>query len=74
MEGLLLGLGFIGIAPCHPRPHFLKSGAGLALISMAAYFHFIGTETWLPIVLFTAGLLLIVIRNFRSRTRCRRDQ
>jgi len=63
MEGLLLGLGFIGIALAILTP-FFKSGAGLALISMAAYFHFIGTETWLPIVLFTAGLLLIVFEIF----------
>ncbi|MFO8068729.1 MAG: NfeD family protein [Alkalibacterium sp.] len=63
MEGLLLGLGFIGIVIAILTP-FFKSGAGLALISMAAYFHFIGTETWLPIVLFTAGLLLIVFEIF----------
>ncbi|MDZ7834519.1 MAG: NfeD family protein [Alkalibacterium sp.] len=63
MEGLLLGLGFIGIAVAI-LTRFFKSGAGLALISMAAYFHFIGTETWLPIVLFTAGLLLIVFEIF----------
>ncbi|GEK90427.1 NfeD family protein [Alkalibacterium kapii] len=63
MEGLLLGLGFIGIALAILTP-FFKSGAGLALVSMAAYFHFIGTETWLPIVLFTAGLLLIVFEIF----------
>ncbi|WP_368645146.1 NfeD family protein [Alkalibacterium putridalgicola] len=63
MEGLLLGLGFIGVAIAILTP-YLKSGAGLALISTAAYFHFIGTETWLPIVLFTAGLLLIVFEIF----------
>ncbi|SFC26488.1 membrane-bound serine protease (ClpP class) [Alkalibacterium subtropicum] len=63
MEGLLLGLGFIGVAVAILTP-YLKSGAGLALISTAAYFHFIGTETWLPIVLFTAGLLLIVFEIF----------
>lgn len=63
MEGLLLGLGFIGIALAILTPLF-KSGAGLALLSMAAYFYFIGTETWLPIVLFTAGLLLIVFEIF----------
>ena len=63
MEGLLLGLGFTGIVIAILTP-FVKSGAGLALISIAAYFHFIGIETWLPIVLFTAGLLLIVFEIF----------
>lgn len=63
MEGLLLGLGFIGIAVAILTP-FFKSGAGLALISLAVYFNFIGIETWLPVVLFTAGLLLIVLEIF----------
>lgn len=63
MEGLLLGLGFIGVALAILTP-FVKSGTGLTLISLAVYFRFIGIETWLPVILFTAGLLLIVFEIF----------
>lgn len=63
MEGLLLGLGFIGVALAILTP-FVKSGTGLTLISLAFYFRFAGLETWLPVILFTAGLLLIVFEIF----------
>lgn len=63
MEGILLGLGFIGIALAILTP-LAKSGTGLTLVSLAVYFWFIGIETWLPVILFTAGLLLIVFEIF----------
>ncbi|EXJ23521.1 putative membrane-bound ClpP-class protease [Alkalibacterium sp. AK22] len=63
MEGILLGLGFIGIALAVLTP-LAKSGTGLTLVSLAVYFWFIGIETWLPVILFTAGLLLIVFEIF----------
>lgn len=63
MEGLLLGLGFIGVALAVLTP-FAKSGTALTLISLGVYFRLIGIETWLPIILFTAGLLLIVFEIF----------
>lgn len=63
MEGILLGLGFIGVTLAILTP-FIKSGMGLTLVSLAVYFWFIGIETWLPVILFTAGLLLIVFEIF----------
>lgn len=63
MEGLLLGLGFIGVAVAILTP-FVKSATGLTLISLALYFNFVGLETWLPVILFTAGLLLIILEVF----------
>lgn len=63
MEGLLLGLGFIGVAVAILTP-FVKSATGLTLISLGLYFNVMGLETWLPVVLFTAGLLLIVLEVF----------
>lgn len=63
MEGLLLGLGFIGVAVAILTP-FVKSGAIMTLASLAVYFNVVGLETWLPVVLFTAGLLLIILEVF----------
>ena len=63
MEGLLLGLGFIGVAVAILTP-FVKSATGLTLISLALYFNIVGLETWLPVILFTAGLLLIIMEVF----------
>lgn len=63
MEGLLLGLGFIGIAIAILTPS-MKSGTALTIISLSGYFFFVGIANWLPILLFTAGLLLILMEVF----------
>ncbi|WP_161878769.1 NfeD family protein [Alkalibacterium sp. MB6] len=63
MEGLLLGLGFIGIAIAILTPS-MKSGTALTILSLSGYFFFVGIANWLPILLFTAGLLLIIMEVF----------
>ncbi|WP_080145462.1 NfeD family protein [Marinilactibacillus piezotolerans] len=63
MEGLLLAVGFIGVVLAILTP-LSKTGLALTLISFTLYFSVIGVETWLPIVLFTIGLLLIVFEIF----------
>lgn len=63
MEGLLLAVGFIGVAVAILTP-FSKTGLGLTLISFILYFSFIGVHTWLPVLLFTIGLLLVIFEIF----------
>lgn len=63
MEGLLLALGFIGLVLAILTP-LSKTGTGLTLISFAVYFSIIGVDAWIPLALFTAGLLLIVFEIF----------
>ncbi len=63
MEGLLLAVGFIGVVLAILTP-LSKTGLALTLISFTLYFSVIGVDTWLPIVLFTIGLLLIVFEIF----------
>lgn len=63
MEGLLLAVGFIGVAVAILTP-LSKIGLGMTLISFILYFSFIGVHTWLPVFLFTIGLLLIVFEIF----------
>lgn len=63
MEGLLLAVGFIGVVLAVLTP-LSKTGAAVTLISFTVYFNVIGVETWLPLALFTAGLLLIVFEIF----------
>lgn len=63
MEGLLLAVGFIGVAVAILTP-LSKAGLGMTLISFILYFSFIGVHTWLPVLLFTIGLLLIIFEIF----------
>lgn len=63
MEGLLLAVGFIGVAVAILTP-LSKTGLGLTLISFILYFSFIGVHTWLPVLLFTIGLLLVIFEIF----------
>jgi membrane-bound serine protease (ClpP class) len=63
MEGLLLSIGFIGLVVAILTP-LTRTGSGVTLLSFATYFYLVGVETWLPVILFTAGLLLIVFEIF----------
>ncbi|WP_208560953.1 hydrolase [Marinilactibacillus kalidii] len=63
MEGLLLAIGFIGVAIAILTP-LAKTGFTVTMLSFLAYFSVIGINTWLPLVLFTAGLLLIIFEIF----------
>lgn len=63
MEGLLLAIGFIGVAIAILTP-LSKTGFSVTMLSFIAYFSVIGIDTWLPLVLFTAGLLLIIFEIF----------
>lgn len=63
MEGLLLAVGFIGVVLAILTP-LTKTGTAVTLVSFSVYFSIIGVETWLPLALFTAGLLLIVFEIF----------
>lgn len=63
MEGLLLAVGFIGLVLAILTP-LTRTGTGVTLLSFAGYFYLVGVETWLPVILFTAGLLLILFEIF----------
>lgn len=63
MEGLLLAFGFIGLVLAILTP-LTRTGTGITLLSFAVYFYLVGVEMWLPVILFTAGLLLIVFEIF----------
>lgn len=59
MEGLLLALGFVGLA-CALLTSWTKTGTLVTLVSFYFYFDVLGLEQWLPFVLFSAGLLLVL--------------
>lgn len=59
MEGLLLAIGFLGII-CALLTPWTKTGTLVTLISFYFYFDVVGIENWVPLLLFTLGLLLIV--------------
>lgn len=63
MEGLLLGIGFIGLILALLTPN-TKLGAALTLASFAGYFTLVGVNAWLPIILFVLGLLLLIMEVF----------
>lgn len=63
METLLLTIGFIGIIFLVLTP-WRKTGTIVAVGSIVAYFYFAGVESWVPIVLFVVGLILIVLEVF----------
>ncbi|KAF1304413.1 NfeD family protein [Enterococcus saccharolyticus] len=59
MEGLLLALGFVGLA-CALLTSWTKTGTLVTLVSFYFYFDLLGLEQWLPFILFSAGLLLVL--------------
>lgn len=59
MEGLLLAIGFLGIV-CALLTRWTKIGTLVTLVSFYFYFNVVGIENWVPLILFTLGLLLIV--------------
>src|SRR5699024_1498574 len=63
MEGLLLGIGFIGLILAILTPQS-KLGVALTLGSFAGYFTLVGTTNWFPVILFVLGIVLIVIEVF----------
>lgn len=63
MEGLLLGIGFIGLAVALLTPKS-KLGLFLTFASFATYFVLVGTTNWLPVILFTLGIGLIIFEVF----------
>lgn len=63
MEGILLGVGFIGLVLALLTPRS-KLGAALTLVSFAGYFTIIGLNEWFPILLFVLGLLLLIMEVF----------
>lgn len=63
METLLLTIGFIGIIFLVLTP-WTKTGTIVAVGSLVAYFYFAGVGSWVPIVLFVLGLILIVLEVF----------
>lgn len=63
MEGLLLAVGFIGVVIAI-LTSFTRTGTAVTLLSFAGYFYLAGVGLWLPIIMFTAGLLLIVFEIF----------
>ncbi len=60
MEGLLLAIGFLGIV-CALLTRWTKTGTLVTLVSFYFYFDVVGIENWVPLILFTLGLLLIVL-------------
>lgn len=63
MEGLLLGLGFIGLVMVILTPQS-KLGALMTLLSFGAYFVLVGVTDWFPIILFMFGIGLVIIELF----------
>lgn len=60
MEGLLLAIGFLGIV-CALLTRWTKTGTLVTLVSFYFYFDVVGIENWVPLILFTLGLLLIIL-------------
>jgi len=63
MEGLILALGFVGLAIAILTP-LTKTGTTVTATGFLLYFYLVGLESWLPIILFMAGLLLIIMEVF----------
>lgn len=63
MEGLLLGVGFIGLILAILTPQS-KLGIAITLLSFAGYFSIAGITNWIPLILFIAGIVLIVFEVF----------
>lgn len=63
MDGLLLGLGFIGLVIIILTPQ-IKLGAAVTLASFAGYFALVGVTDWFPVILFMFGIGLTIIELF----------
>lgn len=63
METLLLTIGFIGIIFLIMTP-WVKTGTVVAIGSLVGYFYFAGVDSWIPIILFVMGLVLMVLEVF----------
>lgn len=63
METLLLTIGFIGIIFLILTP-WTKTGTVVAIGSLVAYFYFTEVDSWIPIVLFIIGLILVILEVF----------
>lgn len=63
MASILLTLGFVGIIIAIMTP-YVKTGGVVSVVSLISYFYFLSVSNWMPIVLFTFGLLFIVLEIF----------
>lgn len=63
MEGIILTMVFMGLVIAIMTSH-TKFGIVLTAVSTFAYFQAVDFDNWIPIVLFVAGLLLIVAEIF----------
>lgn len=63
MESILLSIGFVGIIVAIMTP-LVKLGTFTSIVSLIGYFYFMDVNDWLPIILFTMGLLFIVLEIF----------
>ena len=63
METLLLTIGFIGIIFLIMTP-WVKTGTVVAIGSLVGYFYCAGVDSWIPIILFVMGLVLMVLEVF----------
>lgn len=63
METLLLTIGFIGIIILILTP-LNKTGSVIAVGSLFGYFYYTQADSWMPIILFIVGLVLIVLEAF----------
>lgn len=63
MEGIILTLVFMGLV-ITIMTSYTKVGISLSVVSTYLYFQVVDFNSWIPIVLFIAGLLLIVAEIF----------
>lgn len=63
MEGIILTFVFLGLALFVLTPR-KTIGATISVLSFTGYFYLVGVNSWIPVALFTVGLLLIVLEVF----------
>lgn len=63
MESIILTVGFVGLVIAILTP-LTKIGTATTASGFLLYFYLIGLESWLPIILFTVGLFLIILEVF----------
>lgn len=63
MESIILTVGFVGLVIAILTP-LTKTGTAITISGFLLYFYLIGLESWLPIILFTVGLFLIILEVF----------
>lgn len=63
VETLLLTIGFIGIIFLVLTP-WVKMGTLVAIGGLTGYFYILGVDSWIPIILFGLGLLLMGLELF----------